>query len=213
MSSVGNNQSAVQPRVVNPHIEGINRKISEIIIRMNKDKVYVSRESVQQELFNFYHARSWQDLRAHPGDLTPLNNLTDRQKSVTFYIQVLEQVFNLCTIHDFHDILVRFMKVQSYEDLHLGPLHKNPWIERIFHYQPEHDDDDSLPPITNGMVIKSFLAFQKTYAGAREDIFRNFLEHFAREQQVQGPENLGVFCRSPPYLIQVKYQPCFLDQC
>ena len=190
-------------RPVNPRAEKVNEKITEIIVRMNKDQVYVSREAVQKELFDFYRAQTWRDMGAHPRDLDTLYLLTEREKSVTFYLEVLEQVFNLCTLHEVENYLLKFMKVQHYEDLRLGPLYKNPRIQRMFDYAPQNKDDDSVPPITNGMVIKGFLDFRKNYKGPQEDVYRSFLDQLVRDQQVQGVKNLGVFCRSAKYLIQV----------
>ena len=37
-------------------------------------------------------------------------------------MQIFEQVFMLCTLHELGPLLAKFLNVNTYEDAHLGPL-------------------------------------------------------------------------------------------
>ena len=180
----------------------MNERIVEIILILQKSKEFVSRERVQEELFRLYRVQSWQELSSHPSHFVPLSNLTDRQKSVTFYVQILEQTFNMCTLHDLEPLLVKFMKVDHYDELHLGPLSKHPKIQEIFDYHPT-DDDQPIPEITTGDIIKTFIDFQRTYRGGRPELFEKFLDRLVKKYELQNRSDLGFFCKSFPYLVQV----------
>lgn len=132
-------------------------------------------------------------------------NLTDRQKDVTFYMHIFEQVFNLCTLNDLEPYLAKFLKVEKYQDLRLGPLDKNPEVQRIFKYQPSNPDQP-IPAITTGDVIKNFMEFQRQHRHQRNTPFEEFLEKLVKIYQLQSCEELGIFCKSLPYLVQV----CFM---
>ena len=189
-------------RPLTPYEEQINKKICEIILTIHESKEYVSRERVQRELFDFYHVDSWTKLGVHGSRFNPLINLTDRQKSVTFYMKIFEQIFNLCTLHDLDSLLARFLQVENYADLRLGPLDKNPDIRQIFAYNPT-DRDQAIPDITTGQVICRFMEFMRTNRQKRQMPFDAFLDDLVKRYKLQSREELGIYCKSFPYLVQV----------
>ncbi|CAF4060287.1 unnamed protein product [Rotaria magnacalcarata] len=93
------------------------------------------------------------------------------------------------------------MKVDKYDDLRLGPLDKNPEVRRIFGYQPTNPDQP-IPTITTGQVIKKFMDFQKVRRQQRTTL-DTFLDFLVQDFMLQSREELGLFCKSYPYLIQV----------
>jgi len=141
-------------------------------------------------------------LRVHPSRFDALMNLTDGQKDVTFYMQVFEQIFNLCTLNDLEPLLAKFLKVERYDDLRLGPLDKNPEVQRIFKYKPTNSDQP-IPTITTGDVINRFMKFQKEHRHKRNIPFEEFLDKLVKIYELQSREELGIFCKSFPYLVQV----------
>lgn len=182
----------------------VNKKLCEIILTIHESKEFVSRERVQRELFNYFHVNSWHELGGtHPSRFNALMNLTDRQKGVTFYMQVFEQVFNLCTLNDLEPYLAKFLKVDKYQDLRLGPLDKNPEVQRIFKYRPT-DSDQPIPTITSGDVIKKFMEFQREHRHQRNTPFEEFLDKLVKVYELQSREELGIFCKSFPYFVQVR---------
>ncbi|CAF3697074.1 unnamed protein product [Rotaria sordida] len=203
-SFVQNNNlsSSVPPRPLTARENEIYKKLCEIILTIHKSKEFVSRERVQRELFHYYNVNSWYDLRTQPSRFDALINLTDRQKTVTFYMHVFEQIFNLCTLNDLESLLARFLKVGKYDDLLLGPLDKNPEVQRIFKYQPTNPDQ-YIPEITTGQVIKSFIEFQKAHRYQRLTSFDGFIDHLVEGHNLQSREELGLFCKSFPYLVQM----------
>ncbi|CAF4681057.1 unnamed protein product [Rotaria sp. Silwood1] len=194
--------STPPPQPLTARENEIYKKICEIILMIQKSKEFVSRERVQWELFHYYKVNSWYDLRVQASRFDAFMKLTDRQKSVTFYMHVFEQIFNLCTLNDLESLLARFLEVEKYDDLRLGPLEKNPEVQRIFNYQPTNPDQ-SIPEITTGQVIKSFIDFQKAHRHQRLIPFDAFIDHLVEEHNLQSREELGLFCKSFPYLVQV----------
>jgi hypothetical protein len=117
-------------------------------------------------------------------------------------MHVFEQIFNLCTLNDLDLLLARFLKVEKYEDLLLGPLDKNPDVQRVFAYKPTKSDQ-RIPAITTGQVIQSFMEFQKAHRRERNIPFEEFLDYLVKKYELQSREGLGIFCKSFPYLVQV----------
>ncbi|CAF4504281.1 unnamed protein product [Rotaria sp. Silwood2] len=194
--------STPPPRPLTAREHDIYKKLCEIILTIHKNKEFVSRERVQQELFHYYNVNSWHDLRVQASRFDALMDLTDRQKSVTFYMHVFEQIFNLCTLNDLESLLAKFLKVKTYDDLLLGPLGKNPDVQRIFKYQSTNPDQPIIQ-ITTGQVIRSFIEFQKAHRHQRLIPFDAFIDHLVEEHELQSREELGLFCKSFPYLVQV----------
>jgi hypothetical protein len=180
----------------------VNKKLCEIILTIHESKEFVSRERVQGELFAYFKVRSWHELGVHVSKFNAFINLTDRQKAVIFYLQVFEQTFNLCTLHDLGSFLAKFLKVEKYEDLRLGPLDKNPEVQRIFDYVPS-TNDQPIPEITTGQVITQFMEFQKMHRRQQKVPFEQFLDYLVRAYELQTHKELGIFCKSFPYLVQV----------
>lgn len=193
--------SKSQPPLTNYENE-VYRKICELILAIHKSKEYVSRERVQQELFRHYQVSSWNQLGAYASRFSALLDLTDRQKSVTFYLQIFEHTFNLCTLHDLDSLLAKFCGVNKYDDLLLGPLDKNPEVQRIFKYKPA-GLEQSIPPITTGQVITKFIEFQKMQRRRHQIPFNEFIDRLVDAYGLQTREELGLFCKSLPYLKQV----------
>jgi hypothetical protein len=180
----------------------INKKLCEIILTIHESKEFVSRERVQRELFNHFHVNSWNELGTYPARFTALMNLTDRQKDVNFYMHIFEQIFNLCTLNDLKSLLAKFLKMENYEDARLGPLDKNPEVQRIFKYKPMNSDQP-IPMITTGDIIKRFIEFQRGHRHQRNIPFEEFLDNLVKIYELQSREELGIFCKSFPFLVQV----------
>jgi hypothetical protein len=116
-------------------------------------------------------------------------------------MQIFEQVFNLCTLHDLGPLLAKFLQVNTYEDLHLGPIYEHPDVKRVFNYKPRKRNQP-IPDITSGQIITAFLAFQEKHQRRRYD-YGEFLDELVEKNQLQKREELGLFCKSFPYLTVV----------
>jgi len=181
--------------------DSIDTKLCEIILTIHLRQEFVSVERVEQDLFAHYGVQSFRDLRVDRRNLKTLMNLIHRIKDVTFYMQIFEQVFNLCTLHDLGPLLAKFLKVNTYEDAHLGPIDKNPDVKRVFNYRPSKRHQ-SIPEITSGQIITAFLAFQDVHQRRRYD-YEEFLDELVEQNQLEKREELGIFCKSFPYLTEV----------
>jgi len=181
--------------------ESIDTKLCEIILNIHLRQEFVSVERVEQELFAHYRVNSFRDLGVDNRNLKTLKNLIHRIKDVTFYMQIFEQIFNLCTLHDLGSLISKFLKVDTYEDAHLGPLDENPDVKRVFKYKPRKRHQ-SIPEITSGQVIAAFLDFQEQQQRRRYD-YEEFLDELVEQNQLQKREELGIFCKSFPYLTEV----------
>ncbi|CAF5198506.1 unnamed protein product, partial [Rotaria magnacalcarata] len=103
--------------------------LCKIILTIHARQEFVSVQRVERETFEHLGIRSFHQIGVDQRNLTPLNNLIQRHKSVKLYMQVFEKVFNLCTLHDLGAILAKVLKLEKYEDAHLGPLEEHPDIK------------------------------------------------------------------------------------
>jgi hypothetical protein len=152
-------------------------------------------------LFDYFGVTSWRQLGIRPNQLNPLVNLTQRLKNVTLYMQVFEQVFMLCTLHDLGPMIAKFLKINTYEDALLGPLDENPDVKRVFRYEPTQRHQP-IPVITSGDVISWFVDFQDRFRGNLA--FGDFLDELVDYYGLQTRKELGLYCKSFPFLLQVR---------
>ncbi|CAF2878871.1 unnamed protein product [Rotaria sp. Silwood2] len=105
----------------------------------------------------------------------------------------------LCTLHDLGPILAKFLNVNTYEDAHLGPLDENPDVKRVFRYEPTQRYQP-IPIMTSSDVISSFINFQAIFK--RNLAFGNFLDELVKFYRLQSRKELGLYCKSFPFLVQ-----------
>ncbi|CAF4235055.1 unnamed protein product [Rotaria sp. Silwood2] len=182
--------------------ELVIEQLCKIILTIHARKEFVSVQRVEQELFAYFDVHSFRKLQVDQRNLTPLTNLIQRHKSVKLYMQVFEKIFNLCTLHDLGPMLAEFLKLQQYDDAHLGPLDKHPDVQRLFQYK-QPTSGNPITEITTGNVINAFIHFHAKYCGPSRMPFDEFLEELVKEYKVENREQLGIFCRSFPYLTEV----------
>ncbi|CAF4860629.1 unnamed protein product, partial [Rotaria sp. Silwood1] len=195
-----NDDSISKPKTAKEEL--VIDQLCKIILTIHARQEFVSVQRVEKELFEYFDVHSFRELGVDQRNLTPLTNLIQRHKSVILYMQIFERVFNLCTLHDLGPILAKFLQLQKYEDAHLGPLDKHPDVKRIFQYK-RPTSSNAVTEITTGDVINAFLDFQAKYHGPTRMPFDEFLEELVKEYKVENREQLGIFCRSFPYLTQV----------
>ena len=183
------------PQLRSTHEQNVLVKLSEIILTIHGRREFVSRERVQTAFFTHFGVNSWQQLDVPPGTLGPLVNLTDRLKKVTFYMQIFEQVFMLCTLYELGPILAEFLQVNTYEDAHLGPLEENPDVKRVSRHEPTQRHQP-IPMMTSADVIILFMDFQQKHR--RNFLFGLFLDELVYRYQLRTRGELGLYCRSFP---------------
>ena len=188
------------PQSRSAYVEEISRKLSEIIISIHRSREFVSRERVQLELFKHYGVATWSQLGVRSSEFSPLVNLTDRIRKVTFYMQIFEQIYVLCTLHDLGLLLARFLKLNTYEDALLGPLDENPEVKRIFRYEPTQRHQP-VPFLVSGDVIALFIQFRQRFRGYIQ--YGEFLNELVNRYQLRTQRELGLYCKSFPYLQEV----------
>ncbi|CAF0785186.1 unnamed protein product, partial [Didymodactylos carnosus] len=180
--------------------ESVENKLCEIILSIHLRHKFVSVQDVERELFDYFGVQSFRELGVDQRNLNPLKNLIHYNKDVTFYMQIFEQLFNLCTLHDLGPLLAKFLKVDNYEDASLGPLDKHPDVKRVFKYKSSKQQP--IPAITSGDIINAFLEFQDKNKG-RRCFYEEFLDELVKQNQLQKREELGIYCKSFPYLTEV----------
>ncbi|CAF3066439.1 unnamed protein product [Rotaria sp. Silwood2] len=182
-------------------IEDIEATLGKIILTIHLRQEYVSVARVEQDLLTHYGVQSFRELGVNQRDLKTLTNHIHRDKDVTFYMQVFEQIFNLCTLYDLAPLIAKFLKVNKYEDAHLGPLDEHPAIKRVFKYK-RIKRHEPIPEITSGEIIHAFVEFQQSHQH-RKFLYEDFIDELVQEYQFEKREQLGLFCRSFPYLSEV----------
>ncbi|CAF4848454.1 unnamed protein product [Rotaria sp. Silwood1] len=200
---LGDDHSRFEPYAENLSIpiEDIEATLGKIILTIHLRQEYVSVARVEQDLLTHYGVQSFRELGVNQRDLKTLTNHIHRDKDVTFYMQVFEQIFNLCTLYDLAPLIAKFLKVNTYEDAHLGPLDEHPAIKRVFKYKPIKRHEP-IPEITSGEIIHAFVEFQQNHQ-QRKFLYEDFIDELVQEYQFEKREQLGLFCRSFPYLSEV----------
>jgi hypothetical protein len=188
-------------RVMSSEEERIDNKVVEIILTIHLRQEFVSVQRVEQDLFAHFNVQSFRELRVDQRNLKTLVNLIHRIKDVTFYMQVFEQIFNLCTLHDLGPLLAKFLKVSSYDEAHLGPLDEHPDVKRVFKYKPTKRHQP-IPTVTSGDIINAFMDCQERNQ-RRRFFYEEFLDELVEQYNLKTREELGIFCRSFPYLSEV----------
>lgn len=187
-----------------PREQFVNEEISKIILTLHKNKQFVSPVTVETQLLRSCGVNQLRQLGVDLTHLVPLNNLRSRIKAVNLYVQIFKQLSNICTLHDFRPKIEQFLETQNYDDLHLGPLEANPDVIQLFNYKPANADDP-IPQVTTGDVVQSFIEFSNRFNEERETMFDNFIVHLITKYELQSIHELGLFCRSFPYLLQVSF--------
>ncbi|CAF1279749.1 unnamed protein product [Adineta steineri] len=191
-----------ETRSMTTYEDEIDTKLCEIILTIHQLHEYVSLERVEKELFEHYKVNSFRELRVNARHLKTLTNLSHRIKDVTFYMQIFEQIFNLCTLHDLDPLLAKFLKFDTYEEAHLGPLDKNPDVQRVFQYKPRKRHQ-SIPDITSGQIIDAFIAFKDKHRRHERYNYNEFIAELLQQNQLHKKEELGIYCKSFPYLSEI----------
>ena len=177
-------------------------KLYEIMLQIHGSKQFASLEEIERRLFQHFRVSSWRDLRVHPARFDALTNHNDRLKNINLYVHVFQQVFHICTLKDFESYLLRFLEVDSYDDLRLGPLDKHPEIQRVFKYKPIAANQP-IPTITTGEIIERFMEFLKKHGHQKQTPLDEFLDELVKVYEVQSREQLAIFHRGWPHLIKV----------
>lgn len=198
---VSNSRDQSYDRNKSEWIESINTELANIIANIHLHKEYPSVARLERDLFANHGVQSFRELGVDKRDLNVLTNHIHRDKDVTFYMQVFEQIFNLCTLHDLGPLIAKFLKLNTYEDAHLGPLEEHPEVKRVFRYRPKKRHQ-TIPEITSGDIISAFIEFQDRYQRRRFD-YQEFLNELVQIHQLEKREELGLFCTSFPYLTEV----------
>ncbi|CAF0986825.1 unnamed protein product [Adineta steineri] len=185
-----------------PHEEEVNRKVIEIILSMHKSQEYVAPKRVMDKLFAHFRCRSWNELKVHQNKLKALDNLDNRVKNVTLHVQMLKEIFNICTLYELEPLLVKCLEVNRYEDLEMGPLGVNPIVQEIFNYDPIHRNQAILP-ITTSDIIQHFVKFRRNRTGSSETYRDDFLNYLGQKYRLQSWKELGLHLGSFPFLIHV----------
>lgn len=183
-------------------LEEIEVAIGKIILSIHESGDYVAVEQVDRAVLAHYQVPSYRDLRIyHVMDLKSRANLIKRSKDVTFYMQVFKETFNLCTISDLDALIAKFLQLNTYDDANLGPLHKHPSVQQIFQFKPKKRNEPVIK-ITSGEIIAQFLDFHQANQRVRYS-YEDFVDQLVHTYQLENREQLGLFCRSFPYLTQV----------
>lgn len=188
----------------------VAEKLYEIMLQLHLSKQHVSLEEVEKRLFQHFRVPSWRELRVHPMKFGALTNHNDRLKNINLYLHVFQQVFHICTLKDFELYLLKFMEVDSYDALRMGPLDKHPEVQKVFKYKPLAANQP-IPDITTGEIIERFMEFLKKHRHQKQTPLEEFLDDLVKVYEVQSREQLGLFHRGWPHVIKVLLElPSFL---
>ncbi|XP_076154340.1 uncharacterized protein LOC143137890 isoform X4 [Alosa pseudoharengus] len=105
----------------------------------------VTVERVVSQVCEYLQIPSLQSMRIYHRDLPAVNNLQRAIKEVNMFIEAMNAVSAVCTLHELGQALAGLQNKKRFEELHLGPLCKNPLIHRMFKVDANTKDEDIQP--------------------------------------------------------------------
>ncbi|CAF0918138.1 unnamed protein product [Rotaria sordida] len=211
------NSSFVQPTSISVVIdskEKVEKCLAEIVAHYCSKGEYVSVENVIQQFFTTYKVTQWTDLKINNvenpcEDLKPLYNLIKRHNKLNLLLDVFKQIRVIRTLDELDEEILNHFKIESYDELKLGPIFKHPKIETLFDLR-----NTSITRQTKSSeIIELFHKYTRTVKYNEKVDFEAFQDHAAKHFGVEKWNNLGVYITSFPYVLQVNKIFSFLSYC
>ncbi|XP_048088539.1 uncharacterized protein wu:fj29h11 isoform X4 [Alosa alosa] len=150
----------------------------------------VTVERVVSQVCEYLQIPSLQSMRIYHRDLPAVNNLQRAIKEVNMFIEAMNAVSAVCTLYELGQALAGLQNKKRFEELHLGPLCKNPLIHRMFKVDANTKDED-IQPIETVDILRSLQAYRKKSKGVKVDL-AEFMKHLADQYNCDTPYELGI---------------------
>ncbi|XP_062381766.1 uncharacterized protein wu:fj29h11 isoform X2 [Sardina pilchardus] len=150
----------------------------------------VTVERVVSQVCEYLQIPSLQSIRIYHRDLPAVNGLLRAIKEVNMFIEAMNAVSAVCTLYELGQALAGLQNKKRFEELHLGPLCKNPLVHRMFKVDANTKDED-IQPIETVDILRSLQAYRKKSKGVKVDL-AEFMKHLADQYNCDSPYELGI---------------------
>ncbi|XP_070575816.1 uncharacterized protein [Ptychodera flava] len=188
-----------------PSKEYVNTVCDDIITKLAESGEYVTVDKVTKMLFQHFNVSSLRELNyRNEKQIDRLFQLHQLQCKVSAYIHAFLMVRSISTAHELVQSLSDIEKTKnSYTELNLGPIAKNPLVHDMFKLPPSLSDSD-IPPINTIDIMRHLRAYMRKYDCWRTSVdLTKFMEYLMVEYNCDEPYQLGVRIQSIALAISV----------
>ena len=184
-------------------LEAINSKLEEIVEELSSKGKFVPvdyvrkimRDIVQQE-----NARRPYNSRINWRDVKFMEHYSKVHGRVEELIKIFCLFSSNTTLYELEQALILAENVQTFEELHIGPLHKHPKVKDLFK-PPENLTE--IPRITGFMLRKHLMNFLTRRRKDTKSSLEEFLEFVRAKEFAETIYHLCIRVSSFPLAIQV----------
>ena len=188
-------------------LEGINSKLGEVIEELSAKGKFVPvsfiRDVMHEILREVYYGRhlriDWRNVKA-------MENYSKVHGRVDELIKIFCWFNPITSLYELEQALILSEKVNSFEELHMGPLLKHPHVRKLF--QPA-DDLEEIPKISGFKIRRYLMDFlTKRGRGERKSTVEEFLEFVRMKESKDTINHLCIRVTSYSLAIQVSKVVC-----
>ncbi|XP_072339919.1 uncharacterized protein [Scyliorhinus torazame] len=183
------------------NLEDVNQRIDEFIRALAAEGEHVTEAKVVSRVCNHFRIQSlrdigvWQPTKQLPAIL----ELRRTQREITIFIEAFESIRCVSTLYELNQCLAALKNKQSFEDLKLGPLCKQPLVHRMFKV-PQSLKDEDIFEIETVDILQSLQQYKRDKRAQKIDL-ADFIKHLADHYHCDSPYELGIRITSIGLLI------------
>ena len=144
-------------------------------------------------------------------DIPRVDQLIRDQRKVNLYCDAFNLVNAIGTLYDLGKNVAKLFDKQDFEDLLLGPLHKQPKLLELFQFPT---NAGKVPPITTLNLLQHFEKYMRKNPKGRVPKMKveDFLKYVQEQYNCENPWELGVQIKSLGLVISVSICLLFLKK-
>uniref|UniRef100_A0AAY4BVZ5 HTH OST-type domain-containing protein n=1 Tax=Denticeps clupeoides TaxID=299321 RepID=A0AAY4BVZ5_9TELE len=175
-------------------VEEVNSLAQDVIRSLATSGDLVTVEKVISQVCALLQVPSLKAFRITHRDLPAVENLQRSIKEVNVFIECVDTVSTMCTLHELALALAGLKNKKRFEELSLGPLCKFPIIHRLFKVDPNTKDED-IHQIETVDILRSLREFRKKQTKQMVDL-AEFMQFLADQHNCESPYELGIRIQS-----------------
>ena len=118
--------------------------------------------------------------------------------------------YTVSTLHEIEMGISKLMEKQSFNELKLGPLRKQPLIYEHFKFPP---DNEEIPKLTTADVLEALWQYMKTAQKGKKVDVNDFMVHLAKKRGLETPYEIGIRINSIALAITVSINKTLRSSC
>ncbi|XP_069785977.1 uncharacterized protein [Narcine bancroftii] len=173
------------------NLEDVNQRVEEFIRALAADGEYVTEEKVLNRVCRYFRVQNIKNLGIWPPIKLPaIRELRQIQRELVTFIEAFESTRCVCTLYELNQCLAALKNKQSFEELNLGPLCKQPLVHRIFKV-PQSLKDEDIYEIETVDILQSLNSYRRSVKGYKIDL-AEFIKYLADKYHCDSPYDLGI---------------------